>query len=350
MTIRRTLTLFLYVIFVTALCWICFVRPVPGDFDRYIYEALVRGRSQDVQKIYPIVKHENPRVEASSVLDSPEHLGQLEPLYAIRPLYLEMIEVVAGRGVSIPQAINLVSVLSLFGIGMVLLGWTHRPFYCALLMASPTIIGLGRIGTPDAMSSLLLLSSTWALVRGRIFAGVLLLLLSIWGRTDNILFVILILAWLAGTGRLSLPHAALLSLVGLASVLVINHFSGNYGWSVLLRYSFIGGRSPAEVTAHVSFHDYFMVLGRGVEGIGGQALALWILLGVAAWRWLPKSLPSRQLLIPIALAAIARFLLFPTAEDRYFAWGYLIVGACFIEAIDRSPYFPGISLRPGSSR
>ena len=59
-----------------------------GDFDRYIYEALVRGRYQDVQKIYPNVKHENPRAEASSVLDSPEHLGQLEPLYAIRPLYL----------------------------------------------------------------------------------------------------------------------------------------------------------------------------------------------------------------------------------------------------------------------
>jgi hypothetical protein len=340
----------LYIIFVAALCWVCFVRPVAGDFDRYIYEALVLGRHQDVQKIYPIVKHENPRAEASSVLDSPEHLGQLEPLYAIRPLYLETIEVVAGRGVPIQRAINLVSVLSLFGIGMVLLGWTGRPFYCALLMATPAISGLGRIGTPDALSSLLLVSSTWALVRGRIFPGVLLLLVSIWGRTDNILFVILILAWLAGTGKLSLSHAASLSLVGVASVLVINHFSGNYGWSVLLRYSFIGGRSPAEIAGHVSFRDYIMVLGRGVEGIGGQELALWALLGMAAWRWLPKSLPSRQVLVPIAVAAIARFLLFPTAEDRYFAWAYLIVGAGFIEAIGNSPYFPRISSVSRSSR
>jgi hypothetical protein len=347
---RRAVTLFLYVIFVAALCWVCFVRPVSGDFDRYIYEALVRGRYQDVQKIYPIVKHENPRAEASSVLDSPEHLGQLEPLYAIRPLYLEMIEVVARRGVPIQRAINLVSVLSLFGIGIALLGWTRRPFYCALLMATPAISGLGRIGTPDALSSLLLLSSTWALVRGRMFPGVLLLLVSIWSRTDNILFVILILVWLAGTGKLSLSHAALLSLVGMASVLVIDHFSGNYGWSVLLRYSFIGGRSPAEIAAHLSLRDYIMVLGRGVEGIGGQELALWTLLGVAAWRWLPKSLPSRQVLVPIALAAITRFLLFPTAEDRYFAWAYLIVGACFIEAIDHSPYFPRISSASRSSR
>jgi hypothetical protein len=347
---RRALTLSLYVIFVAALCWICFIRPVAGDFDRYIYEALVRGRYQDVQKIYPMVKHESPRAEASSVLDSPEHLGQLEPLYAIRPLYLEMIEAVAGRGVPIQRAINFVSVLSLFGIGMVLLGWTGRPFYCALLMATPAISGLGRIGTPDALSSLLLLTSTWALVRGRIFPGVLLLLVSIWSRTDNILFVILILVWLAGIGKLSLPQAAVLSLVGVASVVVINHFSGNCGWSVLLRYSFIGGRSPAEIPAHVSLRDYILVLGRGLEGIGGQEVALWALLGVAAWHWLPKALPSRQVLIPIAMAAIARFLLFPTAEDRYFAWAYLIAGACFVEAIGNRPYFPRISSVSRSSR
>jgi hypothetical protein len=350
LTLRRALALFFYVVFVTALCWICFVRPVSGDFDRYIYEALVRGRYQDVQRVYPVVKHENPRAEASSVLDSPEHLGQLEPLYAIRPLYLKMIEAVARRGVPIQRAINLVSVLSLFGIGLVLLGWTRRPFYCALVLATPAISGLGRIGTPDALSSLLLLLSTWVLVRGRVFPGVLLLLVSVWSRTDNILFVILILVWLAGTGKLSVSHAALLSLVGVASVLVINHFSGNYGWSVLLRYSFIGGRSPAEIAAHVSLRDYIIVLGRGVEGIGGQETTLWTLLGLAAWRWLPKGLPSRQVLVPVALAAMARFLLFPTAEDRYFAWAYVIVGACFIEAIGNSAYFPRISSASQSSR
>ncbi len=76
---------------------------------------------------------------------------------------------VARTGVPIQRAINLVSALSLFGIGMVLLGWTRRPFYCALLMATPAIVGLGRIGTPDALSSLLLLSSMWAVAEERYF-------------------------------------------------------------------------------------------------------------------------------------------------------------------------------------
>jgi len=226
---RRTLTFFLYAVFVAALSWICFLRPVSDDFDRYIYEALVRGRYQDVQNIYPIVKHENPRAEASSVLDSPAHLAQLEPLYAIRPLYLEIVAVEAGAGEPIQPAITLVSALSLFGIGMVLLGWTHRPAYCALLMATPAIVLLGRIGTPDALSSLLVLSSMWAIVRERLLPGFLLLLVSIWVRTDNVLLVFLVLVWLAAIGKLSLSHSAVLALLAAASVVFINHFSGNYG-------------------------------------------------------------------------------------------------------------------------
>jgi hypothetical protein len=339
---QRILALLLYVVFVAALCWICFLRPVSGDFDRYIYEALVRGRYQDVQEIYPTIKRENPRAEASSVLDSPEHLAQLEPLYAIRPLYLKMIELVARTGVPVQRAINLISASSLFGIGMVLLGWTRRPGHCALLMVTPAIVVLGRIGTPDALSSLLLLSSAWALVRQRIFPAVLLLLASIWTRTDNILFVVLVLAWLAATSKLSPSQSAIFGVVSAASVLVINHFSGNYGWSVLFRYSFVAGKYPAEIAGHVSWREYIVALGRGLEKIGGQELALWTLIGVAAWRWLPKSSVLRQLLVPIALAAIARFVLFPTPEDRYFAWAYLIVGACFIEAIGYSPYFGSI--------
>lgn len=340
---RRTLTFFLYAVFIAALSWICFLRPVSDDFDRYIYEALVRGRYQDAQSIYPIVKHENPRAEASSVLDSPDHLAQLEPLYAIRPLYLEIIALVARAGVPIPRAITLVSALSLFGIGMVLLGWTHRPAYCALLMATPAIVLLGRIGTPDALSSLLVLSSMWALVRQRLLPGFLLLLASIWMRTDNILLVLLVLVWFAATGKMSLTHSAVLALLAVASVAFINHFSGNYGWSVLFRYSFIGGRYPADIAPLVTWREYFSTLARGLGQVGGQELALWTLIGVAAWRWLPQSFRPRQLLIPVACAAIARFLLFPTPEDRYFSWAYLIVGALFIEAIDHSPRFVGVT-------
>jgi len=74
------------VLFLVGLAYVCYRRPVPDDFDRYIYEAIVRGKSQPLEVVYDTVKHENPRAEESSVLDSPQHLRELEPLYAIRPL------------------------------------------------------------------------------------------------------------------------------------------------------------------------------------------------------------------------------------------------------------------------
>jgi hypothetical protein len=141
------------------------------------------------------------------------------------------------------------------------------------------------------------------------------------------------------TGKLSLAHSAVLAAVAAASVWFINYFSGNYGWGVLFRYSFIAGRYPAEIASHVSLREYLVTLGRGLAGVGGQELALWTLLGLAAWRWLAQSFRARQLLVPVAVAAVFRFLLFPTPEDRYFAWAYLIVGAFFVEAIARTPYF-----------
>ena len=127
----------LYLAFAAILSSTCYFRPVSDDFDRYIYEALVRGRYQSVETIYPIIKHENPRAENSSVLDSPSHLRQLEPLYAIRPTYVDAIAILSRVGIPIQRSINLVSAVSFFGIAILLLVLTGRPFYSALLLATP---------------------------------------------------------------------------------------------------------------------------------------------------------------------------------------------------------------------
>jgi len=332
--LRRFVGLALYLAFLAALCVVCFKSQTPGDFDRYVYEALVRGKHQSVQEIYPIVKHSYPRAEASLILDSPEHMGQLEPLYAIRPLYTQAIAVVAYTGMPYQRAISLVSALSLFLIGVVLLAWTGRPAYSALLVATPAVVGVARSGTPDALSAFFLLACAWALASKRMFAGLALLLASIWVRTDNVLFAIVILIWLAWTKKLAPSHAAVLTGLAGASVFLINYFSGNYGWRVLFRYSFLGGRYVANVRPDVSFSDYFTAVLAGVRQIGGQEMAVFVLIGLAAIKWLPATDSLRPLLTCVAIAAITRFLLFPSPEDRYFTWAFLIAGAAFIRAID----------------
>jgi hypothetical protein len=228
----------LYLAFAAILSSTCYFCPVPDDFDRYIYEALVRGRYQSVETIYPIIMHETPRAENSSVLDSPTHLRQLEPLYAIRPTYVDAIAMFSRVGIPIQRSINSVSALSFFGIAILPLAFTGRPFYSALLLATPAVLVIGRLGTPDALSTLLLITAFWVLTRERFQAGVSLMILSVWVRTDNVLLVIAALGWLVWKRKLSPLQGSVFTPAALGSVLFINHMAGTYGWTVLFRYSF----------------------------------------------------------------------------------------------------------------
>lgn len=329
MSAWRILAVCLYVGFIVSVSWVCFRHPVADDFDRYIYEALVRGKYQPLEAVYPAIKHSSKRAEDSSVLDSPTHLGQLEPLYAIKPLYVKTIEATSFTHLPIQGRIDLISALSLFGIGIVVLGWTGKPGYSALLLATSAIVVLGRMGTPDGLSALVVLAGLWATSKNRLLIGVMLLAVSTWIRTDNVLLVIAVLGYLFWQKRLKLVDAGVISALSAGSVALINHLSGNYGWNVLFRFSFIGGKSPAEVDPHVSVGQYFSVAARSAETIIPQ-VAVWILLGIVAWKW---SSPYRGWLIPVWVAVVAHFVLYPSPESRYLAWACIATGVIFVLAI-----------------
>ena len=318
-----------YLAVVAGLAWMCFIRPAPDDFDRYIYDALVRGRQQPLEAVYAIVKHENPRAEASGVLDSPISLGHLEPLYAIRPMYIEAITLFHLAGIPIQKAITLISALSLFGIGVVLLIWTRRPLFALLFLATPEVVNPARIGTPDALGALVSVAGLLALVRNSLFLGIVLLLLSVWVRTDNVLLAVCALGWLMWERTLTPAQGMALILLAVASVWLINHYSGNYGWAVLFRYSFVGGRYPARIAGHVTLREYVAAVVAN-SPIAAPHLAIGVLLGAAAWCWQKQ---QRPLLLAAGAAAAAHFLLFPSPETRYLLPSYLVAGAVFIAGL-----------------
>jgi len=305
---------------------------VPDDFDRYIYEALVRSRYQSVETIYPIIKHESPRAEASAVLDSPTHLRQLLPLYAIRPTYVDVLSLVSRSGFSIQQSINLVSALSFFRIAIVLLPWTCNPLYCALLLITPAVLVIGRLGTPDALSALIVIAAFWALTQDRLVSGMSLLILSLWIRSDNALLVIAAIGWLVWKRKLPTVWGSLLALLDIAMVLFIHHEAGNYGWAALFRYSFVGGKYPAEMPSHVSMLECVRAFATGLQSLGPQ-LAPWILLGIVAWR---KDSRYREILTVVVMCVVAHFLLYPSPEGRYFVWAYLLTGIACINSTDKN--------------
>lgn len=262
-------------------------------------------------------------------MDSPEHLAELEPLYAIRPLYVRIVSLVS-REISPQKGINAVSAASLFLIALISCFYTRSYLYAGVLSITPAIITLGRMGTPDALSTLVVAAGCIALLKNRTFTAIALLMTSIWVRTDNVLVVLALLAWLAIDGKLPKSYAAALAAVAVASVQYINYFSGNYGWRVLMHFSFVGGRYPAEIATGITLSQYVHVFAVNAESLIPQ-LAPFLLLGVAAWKL--QSSSDRRILAPVVLAAIARYLLFPSAEARYFAWACLICGLVFINAV-----------------
>jgi hypothetical protein len=296
------------------------------NLDRYIYEAIVRGKSQPIEAVYAVVKHASPRTEQSSILDSPQHLQELEPMYAIRPIYLAVISLLS-RIVSIQSAISLISAASLFGIGLVVLFWTKRPLLAGLLMAAIPILILGRLGGPDALAAVLVIAALW-LVDGNMMLALGLLFLSLGVRTDDILILFAVLAWLAWERKISRLLAGALAVAALGIVLGINHWAGNYGWVVLFRFSFIGGRYPAQIPHVLTAGEYVRGLWRGAYAIADQ-VAIWVLFGILAWR------RSRDpLLIVAGCAAAAHFLLYPSGEDRYLIWAYVVAGVSLIRSFD----------------
>jgi len=53
MRIMKSTKFMMYVAFSLGLAAACYLRPSPNDFDRYVYESLIRSAKQPIEDIYP---------------------------------------------------------------------------------------------------------------------------------------------------------------------------------------------------------------------------------------------------------------------------------------------------------
>lgn len=343
----RRVLIWSYLAFLAASAFTCYHRPVPEQFDRYMYEAIVRQGDESWEEVFTDLRQSYPRFRESSVADSAEHMALIEPFYGIKSFYLVFVEFCHKYlGFSPEHAISFVSAASLFAIGMVLLPWVRQPLLCAAVIATPAVVRLGRLGTPDALSTAFVFGGCYALVRGRTLLALLLLLSSIYIRTDNVIPVLVLLAWGALVEkRFSLLQGLSLAVLAMASVGFINEMSGNYGWAILFRHSFLTfSNVPTQVSPHVSPGEYIGVLkGASVEMVA--RLAPWLILAIAAWQ--RTSFGNRWLLAAMAAGVLLHFVLFPATEDRFYAWSYLVTAAIFAESLQLRSY--GTKDGPGSS-
>jgi hypothetical protein len=341
-----------YFLFLVGVAFVSYRNPIKDDFDRYVYEAITRQRSEPLVQVHSSLRQSYPRAAVSEIIDTPEHLAQLEPMYAVKPLYLEIIGSLYYKLGFPPQsAINLVSASSMLIVGVILFYWLKQPLLTGLVMLTPAALQLARLGTPDALSAVFTIGACCALAKARTTTAIFLLIPAIFVRTDNVILAIVAIAWLTWIEKsLTTTYAIALAAIAIASVGLINHFSGNYGWVILFRHSFFqGGGFPAQIQPRLSAKEYLRVFFTGCSTVLPH-FAVWGMLGIVAWKRISKR--YRYLMFIAGSSILIHFLLLPSGEERYYVWGYLVIAAVFIDSLtvtDKLPVKDSLSQMAHSS-
>jgi hypothetical protein len=262
---------------------------------------------------------------------NPRIFAEFLPLFAIRPLYNQTLWLLSKSGLGLVRSAILISVASYFAIGVMLLVWIRRYTGMALgaaisflLMISPPLTEIGRDLTSDGLSTLVAFASLFLIFEKRRLApGLVLLLASIFFRTDFVVLAgpVLLVCW--WEKRLALLQAGGLLVLALASVLAINHFAGDYGIQMLYYRNFVSVPvAPGEVIVHFSFRDYLSAFRSGITLAVNSFFLPFLLLGMVG-------LASSRLrtLFGVTLGyVILHFLVLPNWQERWVAIFYLCCG------------------------
>jgi 4-amino-4-deoxy-L-arabinose transferase-like glycosyltransferase len=271
-------------------------------------------------------------------LEHTANFAQFLPFFAIRPLYNVGIYFL-GKVVGVIPAIRLISALSYFLMGALTFWWMGRyvPKYIAaaaavLLMLTPPMMWIGRDTGSDALATLAAFLALYLIFERERFAlGMVIMMVSLWIRTDNIVLLgpVLLVCWMQG--RFELWKGAVLGVLAVASVLAINHFGGDYGIKMLYYRNFVGvPLAPAEMTVHISLRQYVSAFAAGIRAMVESYTTLVVLLGIAGWWLSPKARP----LIAVSTASvILHYIILPNWQERWFGVFYLSMGIALVAAL-----------------
>jgi hypothetical protein len=340
----RNVALCLYVVFCAILAVIAYHRPLP-TFDRYFYAGAVASlRYSDPVTIHRIARAEFEAQPApfqfqsvaaqpyfADVYDSPHDFVEQLGFYRVKLGYVAAGYFLWRTGLPILTSLRLISACCFLAIGLTVLNWTHDPVLSSLLLLTPPVLNIGRVVTPDPLSTAVVVLALFSLARDRNTLATGLLLGSIFLRFDNIVLVFILLAWMVWRRRIRFSRGALLGGIAAVCAFLVNHMERYYGWRVLMQHSFI--KPETEPITHpvlITFAGYFHALAQ-LRAIPYSFMTIWILVGAAVWSLSPKGSFFRDLLPLAGLCIVARLLMYPEIDDRYFVWAYLFAGVALVQ-------------------
>jgi hypothetical protein len=292
------------------------------------------------------------------------------PFYRIRPLYLLVVAACAKLTGTVSAATVLVSVLSVASFSLGLLWYAVRTLGAVpgsvlggLFALAPTTTDVASLSSPDALLMLLTGVAAMLFMGSRPLFAASLLSLGVLVRTELVVFdICLAAAWTAVAWRQ--PRSGMVAAILAGSVLpvaAVNAWAGNYGYTVLYRFTFVDRFVPhparllGESIPAMSFLHNIVFGVRYSLGNGGLwiALALLGLCGVLAgraaqsgrwrfpgdtWRSGRSRTAIQALLLAVGGQTCVRFVLFPAHDVRLFAPSVGILAVTLVAlSADRSP-------------
>ena len=275
------------------------------------------------------------------VAANPDHFKQQLRFYQIRPLYIRFLALLHDLGVGYVQATRLISSLSFFGLGLLLFFWAGRYVKSwsvivgvLLLLITPVIFTAARTGSPDAISALSVVFGSYLVIeRKQSVFGCVLLLLSLCLRTDNVVFVLLLLIWIAVT-RSGRPRMLVTGFVVMSVITVfsINRIEHSYPWPTLMLNTENPIVNPADVKPTFGVNGYLSAVSEMVDEASQSSVMVFPFL--AALALFSRKLTAQWigLITVILLSWAVHVVLFPHIEDRYFVAGSAMIGVAALAA------------------
>lgn len=308
----------------------------PTEIHRRIYNELERNVPRAA--LQGLLGHsvgapEDQNESRQARFASPARFAEFLPLFAIRPLYNQILWLVSKTGIGLVRAGIAISVGSYFLMGVLFFVWIRK--YCGswlslaisiLLMISGPLTALGRETTSDALATLVAFASLYLIFEEKqLVPGMALLLASIYFRTDFVVLAgpVILACWLEE--QLELWKAGVLAFVAIGSVLCINYFSGDYGIKMLYYRNFVGVPiAPGEMTVQFSLRDYLTALRSGITLVADSFFFPFLLLGTIG-----LIVKKTQALFVVALAYVTlHFMVLPNWQERWVGLFYLSMGVC----------------------
>jgi hypothetical protein len=260
-----------------------------------------------------------------TVFENPSSLEQQIPFYSIRVIYVRLVQSLGRMGMAYPRATYVLAAVFSAASVVVLsvlfakLGVTIAALPVVVFISS--FVAIARNSTPDSLACFLsLLALHGALSAGRPTVYLIAALLPA-ARTDFVILSVLLMCFTFSRNR----SASIGVLVSAVLVYVmINHFTGNYGWLVITNFSLVFHPYPASMPISTDLlaylRPYAWAAARIVEHPHGVVYALAAVLIFKVRR--PGGLVARDYvlaLVPLGFVLI-HLVSFPWYQERYFAF------------------------------